>query len=62
MSLVHNVRMVAFVGKGPRVPGGLALGTFLALALGVSLWWIVDTLFPALGRAVRGPDSFSRGV
>jgi len=45
---------------GLRVPGGLALGTFLMLALGVSLWWVLDTMFPALGRFVRGPDSFSR--
>ncbi len=49
------------IGRGPRIPGGLALGTFLALALGVSLWWVVDTLFPRLGLFVRGPESFTRG-
>ncbi len=42
------------VGRGPKVPGGLALGTFLALATGVALWWVVDSLFPPLGNAVRG--------
>lgn len=53
--------MVAFVGKGPKVPGGLALGTFLALALGVSLWWVLDTLFPRIGTFVRGPNGITRG-
>ena len=43
-----------------RVPGGLPLSTFLVLALGGSLWWVLDTMFSALGRFVRGPDSFSR--
>ncbi len=54
--------MAGFIGKGPKVPGGLPLGTFLALALGVALWWVVDTLFPALGRFVRGPNALTRGV
>ncbi len=44
-----------------RIPGAnLPLSTFLMLALGVSLWWLLDTMFPAVGRFVRGPNSFSR--
>lgn len=40
---------------GPRLPGTrLAFGGLIALALGVALWWVIDTLFPAFGIMVRG--------
>lgn len=38
-----------------KVPGGLAINTFFALAFGVVAWFTVEALFPAVQRTVRGP-------
>lgn len=44
----------AVVGRGPKV-GGLALGSLIVLALGVATWFVLETMFPALARLIRGP-------
>lgn len=37
------------------LPGGLAPRTFLALASGVALWFVMAGFFPTLTSLTRGP-------
>lgn len=42
------------MAESAKAPGGLAIGTVVALGAGVALFFVVSAFFPAITRFTRG--------